>query len=107
MKRGCRNQEEESLFEADFKKAKSLSGMAHFEVAHSQEGQKQRIQERIKRDRIKLAHNLAAGGTIMVCGALQMQHDIEIILEGALEEEKLGNLQDFKNRGQFLTDCYG
>ena len=104
---GCRNQEEESLFEADFKKAKSLPGMAHFEVAYSREGQKQRIQERIKRDRVKLAQNLAAGGTIMICGALQMQHDIEIILESTLEEEKLGTLQDFRNSGQFLTDCYG
>ena len=43
----------------------------------------------------------------MICGALQMQHDIEIILESTLEEEKLGTLQDFRNSGQFLTDCYG
>ena len=103
---GCRSQEEESLFEADFERAKSRPGMAHFEVSHSQEGMKQRIQERVKRDRIKLAHNLAEGGTIMICGALQMQHDIEIILQDALEEEKLGTLQEFREQGRFLTDCY-
>jgi len=40
-------------------------------------------------------------------GTLQMKSDIEAILEEALLEEGLETLEQFKERGQFLTVYYG
>lgn len=104
---GCRGQMQQGLFESEFHRAQEGGEWEHFEVVHSREGHKKRVQTSIRRDKTRLVQNMANGGAIMVCGALQMQSDIEAILEEALLEEGLETLEQFKERGQFLADCYG
>gem|GEM_PF-5346004 len=41
----------------------------------------------------------------MICGALKMQQDVEILLENICKERGT-TLQFHKNNGQISTDCY-
>jgi sulfite reductase (NADPH) flavoprotein alpha-component len=49
---------------------------------------------------------LSGGGVVLVCGAISLQHDIESILETALEQAGSKTIGELKSNGQFLTDCY-
>lgn len=74
----------------------------HF--AFSREENKQYVMDLIRRDEVFFADVLKNGGTIMICGALKMQRDVEISLN-EITNTILGKpLSDYQN--QILADCY-
>ena len=74
----------------------------HF--AFSREENKQYVMDLIRRDEVFFADVLKNGGTIMICGALKMQRDVEIALN-EITNTNLGKpLSDYQN--QILADCY-
>lgn len=80
-----------------------LSG---YHVAYSREENRQYVLDLIRRDANYFAALLRDGGVIMICGALQMQRDVEVILENILQEAGTTNLEHYRSKGQLLTDCY-
>lgn len=76
----------------------------HF--AYSREGNKQYVMDLIEKDAKYFANLLRDGGTIMICGALKMQKDVEILLDEICIACNAKNLQYYINNKQLLTDCY-
>lgn len=76
----------------------------HF--AFSREKHKQYVMDLIKRDEDYFVDLLENGHSIMICGALKMQKDVEHVLETILEKKSQHTLNHYKLNNQILTDCY-
>jgi sulfite reductase (NADPH) flavoprotein alpha-component len=76
----------------------------HF--AFSREEYKQYVMDLIRRDEAYFANLLKDAGVIMICGALQMQKDVEIVLDEIVLAHNGQSLTYYKNNNQILTDCY-
>jgi sulfite reductase (NADPH) flavoprotein alpha-component len=103
---GCKDSAQRALFKEEFDQAISTNMLDLCEVIYSQEGPKQHVQELVKRDLQAVVQVLSGGGVVLVCGAISLQHDIESILETALEQAGSKTIGELKSNGQFLTDCY-
>ena len=77
-----------------------------YQLAYSQEGGNSYVMHLIEKDAQALALLLHGGGTIMICGSLAMQRDVEKVLERICSEHKLPDLPHYKIKGQILADCY-
>ncbi len=77
-----------------------------FETAFSRESYSQYVTDLIRRDQSFFIELLHAGGTIMICGSLHMQHDVEQLLDELLMTHCNRSLSFYKNKEQILTDCY-
>lgn len=75
-----------------------------YNFAFSREGEKQYVMDIIRRDADYFAELLKNGDTIMICGALKMQRDVEQLLDEIVQKHNGYSLQSYKN--QILTDCY-
>lgn len=84
-------------------KAQNLQNI-HF--AYSREENKQYVMNLIKRDATYFADLLASNGYIMICGALVMQQDVEILLNEICLSYNNKPLQFYIDNKQLLTDCY-
>ncbi|WP_166334328.1 PepSY domain-containing protein [Sphingobacterium chungjuense] len=80
--------------------------LAGYQVAYSREENSQYVLDLIRRDSSYFGALLRNGGVIMICGALQMQRDVEAILETILANAGANNLEYYRSKGQLLTDCY-
>ncbi|KVV13145.1 PepSY domain-containing protein [Flavobacterium sp. TAB 87] len=80
--------------------------MKHFHVAYSREENQHYVMDLIKRDEDFFANLLRDGGTLMICGALKMQFDVENVLDAICLEKNNTALSEYKGNGQILTDCY-
>ena len=78
----------------------------NFHVALSREAEHIYVMDLIKRDAAFFVNLLKYGGIIMICGSLAMQKDVEVILGELCRDNKMLNLDDYKEKGQILTDCY-
>jgi len=78
----------------------------NFHVALSREAEHIYVMDLIKRDTAFFVNLLKDGGVIMICGSLAMQKDVEVILGELCRDNKMLNLDDYKEKGQILTDCY-
>ncbi|WDF57800.1 PepSY domain-containing protein [Flavobacterium sp. KACC 22758] len=78
----------------------------NFHVALSREAEHIYVMDLIKRDAAFFVNLLKDGGVIMICGSLAMQKDVEVILGELCRDNKMLNLDDYKEKGQILTDCY-
>lgn len=74
------------------------------ELAFSREEHKQYVMDLIKRDEKYFADLLNEGGIVMICGALKMQKDVEMVLDELLQRLNGKPLEYYKQ--QILTDCY-
>ncbi len=74
------------------------------QFAFSREENKQYVMDLIKNDAIYFADLLNNGSIIMICGALKMQRDVELVLDEIVRTHLNKNLQQIKH--QILTDCY-
>lgn len=74
--------------------------------AFSREEEKKYVLDLIRRDELFFCTLLRDGGTVMICGALAMQRDVEQILDGFLSVENGLGLDFYKKNKQVLTDCY-
>jgi sulfite reductase (NADPH) flavoprotein alpha-component len=76
----------------------------HF--AFSREENKQYVMDLIRRDYVYFANLLNEEGVIMICGALQMQKDVETVLDEIVTAHNGKSLSYYKENNQILTDCY-
>lgn len=80
--------------------------LENFDFAFSREENKQYVMDLIRKDENYFAELLAKNGTIMICGSLKMQKDVEIILDEICQKFLGKPLQHFIQNGQILSDCY-
>jgi len=88
---------------AEMVKAKRLT---KFHMAFSREDNRSYVMDLIARDAHFFANLLSSGGTIMICGSVAMQRDVEAILTTICLEFSNNDFAGYKNNGQILTDCY-
>ena len=60
----------------------------------------------IQNDRDFFVNLLEEGGVIMICGALQMQLEVEKVLDEVVFVDSLKKCNDYKRKGQIVTECY-
>lgn len=80
--------------------------LKNFHLAFSRIENHQYVMDLIKRDQAYFTDLLANGGSIMICGALKMQLDVETILDTICLAQNNTTLAYYKSKGQILTDCY-
>ncbi|MFZ4863045.1 PepSY domain-containing protein [Sphingobacterium sp. Mn56C] len=80
--------------------------LTKFEIALSREEKKQYVMDLLKKDVTYFIDLLENKGTIMICGSLNMQRDVEEILENMSLDKYNKPLSYYKNRKQILSDCY-
>jgi len=81
-----------------FAEAEIAAGrLSGFHTAFSREENPQYVMDIIRRDAAFFADLLANNGTVMICGSLAMQRDVETIL---------AEIHPDLEKGQVLTDCY-
>jgi sulfite reductase (NADPH) flavoprotein alpha-component len=80
--------------------------LTNLQLAFSREQDHHYVMDLIKRDEMFFADLLKNGGTIMICGAIKMQFDVENVLDAISLEKNNTTLSEYINRGQILTDCY-
>jgi sulfite reductase (NADPH) flavoprotein alpha-component len=80
--------------------------LKNFQVAFSREEQHYYVMDLIKQDAEFFADLLTRGGTVMICGSLAMQRDVEAVLTSILLSHGPKEFSVYKNNGQILTDCY-
>lgn len=76
----------------------------HFAFSREENGQY--VMDLIQRDRVFFADLLKNGGTVMICGALKMQKDVESVLDEVVQMHNQQPLSFYASRKQILTDCY-
>lgn len=74
--------------------------------AFSREANHFYVMDLIVRDSLFFVDLLKQGGVVLICGSLVMQQDVERVLEGICQENKIENLAAYKANGQILSDCY-
>ncbi|PKB15670.1 PepSY domain-containing protein [Flavobacterium sp. 5] len=80
--------------------------LINLHLAFSREQDHHYVMDLIKRDENFFADLLKNDGTIMICGALKMQFDVENILDAICLEKNNTTLAHYITKGQILTDCY-
>lgn len=103
---GFRKETAMTKFYDSFSLENQKSGkLISYSVAFSREKDHHYVMDLVQRDEKKFIKILTEGGTVMICGSLKMQHDVENTLRGICSINGL-NYENFKNAGQILTDCY-
>ncbi|RZK52828.1 MAG: FAD-binding oxidoreductase, partial [Pedobacter sp.] len=77
-----------------------------YQIAFSREQNHCYVMDLIKNDATHIAQQLANGTIVMICGALQMQKDVEQTLDEICLELNQKSLAYYKKNRQILTDCY-
>ena len=76
-----------------------------FHLALSRTENANYVMDLILRDQNFFLELLRNNGVIMICGALQMQRDVELVLNSICENNG-ESIENFKTKGQILADCY-
>ena len=90
-------------FEKQAKVAISNQKLKSLNIAFSREGERLYVTDLILRDIEKIKVFLANGGVMMICGSLAMLQDVETLL---IAHCGATTWQNYKDKGQFLSDCY-
>ena len=84
----------------------SKGQLKNLHFAFSREENKQYVMDLIRRDALYFSELLKNGGVVMICGALKMQKDVEIVLNEITEQYLQKPLSDYQSNNQILSDCY-
>ncbi|MFY0593142.1 PepSY domain-containing protein [Roseivirga sp.] len=103
---GGQNKASYQLYESELDEAIQSGKLNRLVTAYSREGKKQYVQDVISTDLEYIVNKLHAGFSIMICGGLKMQQEVEGVLNNYLEAKAHPSLTEFKSNGQILTDCY-
>ncbi|WP_339697992.1 PepSY domain-containing protein [uncultured Marixanthomonas sp.] len=77
------------------------------QLAYSQEGNKQYVQDRLVAQKEMVAHLLQENAMIMICGSIAMQKEVLSVLENILTEYKMEvTINDLEQQGFLAMDCY-
>lgn len=83
-----------------------LKNINNIQVAYSQEGNKEYVQNLIDKEKELIASTLKNSGTIMICGSIVMMNGVLESLEKITLNELNLPLDKFKNTNQIKIDCY-
>ena len=72
----------------------------------SREGEKHYVQDAVFEQKDLVLKTINQGGTIMICGALAMQHSVLDVIENLLEGNQSISFETFEQSAQLKTDCY-
>jgi sulfite reductase (NADPH) flavoprotein alpha-component len=94
------------LYKPFFEDVKAQNGTIGFKTVFSREnGEMKYVQELVEKDVGPILEVLDKGGTLMICGSVQMQNGVLLIL-GQLCEQQGKHLNGYQTNGQLLMDCY-
>lgn len=77
-----------------------------FHLALSREGKQEYVMDLIQQDALFFGKLLQDGGTVLICGSLAMQKDVEKVLDTICLQQSNKSIAFYKENGQVLTDCY-
>lgn len=77
-----------------------------FHLALSREDKQEYVMDLIQRDALFFGKLLQDGGTVLICGSLAMQKDVEKVLDTICLQQSSKSIAFYKENGQVLTDCY-
>ena len=80
--------------------------LEQYKVAYSRGASKQYVQDLLAMEEVFIAKVFSEGGTFMICGSLKMQTAVLSILERVCTQYLPKDLNQYKNNGQLLMDCY-
>lgn len=80
--------------------------LTSFQLALSREDKQEYVMDLIERDASFFGKLLQDGGTILICGSLAMQKDVEKVLDTICLNQSSKGIAFYKENGQVLTDCY-
>lgn len=104
---GLRHQDELSMHYQNFAQAQiNLHKLQSIDFAFSRELDKMYVMNLVQNNADYFCNLLLNNGSIMICGSLAMQQNVEHILNEILENRSLPNVSYFKNNHQILSDCY-
>lgn len=75
-------------------------------IAYSKGSEPQYVMDLIREDADYFMDLLANRGVIMICGSLQMQKSVELLLDELCLLKHSQDLSFYKNRNQLVADCY-
>ena len=77
------------------------------QLAYSQEGSKQYVQDRLAEQKEMVARLLQQKAMIMICGSIAMQKEVLLVLENILTEYNVEvTINDLEQQGLLAMDCY-
>jgi sulfite reductase (NADPH) flavoprotein alpha-component len=92
---------------ADFLRMQQAAGkLQEVKTALSREGEKQYVSDLLTADAVFVAETLASGGSLMLCGSLNMQKDVLTLLDSICGDHTSHNLSWYQSQGRILMDCY-
>ncbi|PQJ80909.1 FAD-binding oxidoreductase [Polaribacter porphyrae] len=104
---GGRTKESLKIYKPHIDKALKKGSLNSFETAFSRESDsKIYVQNVLKKYNHFISEFLKNGNTILICGSLAMQKDVELVLQEISEELLETSLEEFKQKNQIKTDCY-
>ncbi|QOD60039.1 PepSY domain-containing protein [Polaribacter haliotis] len=104
---GTRTKISEELYKVQILEALQKKTLQAYDVAFSKEESPYNyVQDIITRDEKNIVKTLSTGGTIMLCGSITMRNGVFELLEKICFRNNLPAFENFKNKGQILTDCY-
>ncbi|MEO6176835.1 MAG: PepSY domain-containing protein [Flavobacterium circumlabens] len=104
---GFRNQTESVSTYKEFADHQiSRQHLKDFHIAFSKEQNQCYVMDLIHKDAEFFAVLLQQGGTVMICGSLAMQQDVEKMLDTICIKKNGNDLAYYKTKKQVLADCY-
>ena len=103
---GLRGQASYQLYQEQIDGFIAKGKLGNLNLALSQEGNKQYVQDLLLKDEHLVAQVLSTGGCIMICGSLAMQESVWQTLETIRSKRNLETLAFYHKNKQIKTDCY-
>jgi len=94
-----------SIAEPFLREAINNNNLGQIEIAFSQEGECNHVQDLLAKDRVFILSHIERGGCIMLCGSLAMQKSVEEILDTILKDQNT-SLTQLRNERRLVSDCY-
>jgi len=95
-----------SLYRGHLEEVQAKRHQFAYYTAFSREGERQYVQDLVRRDGEHLADQLADDGYILICGSLAMQRDVLAVLAKAIPQKTGNQLEEYLASGQIKMDCY-
>jgi len=93
------------IAEPFLREAINNNNLGQIEIAFSQEGECNHVQDLLAKDRVFILSHIERGGCIMLCGSLAMQKSVEEILDTILKDQNT-SLTQLRNERRLVSDCY-
>jgi len=103
---GLRHQESLTLYETHLQESLKTKKLTQLHIAFSQYGEKNYVQDFLRRDAHFIAKTLENNGVIMICGSLAMHAGVMEVLHSITTSHLSLPLSHFKNNQQIKSDCY-